>query len=440
MLRTSPLARAALLGGLVLLLQIPVWMIHGLVGERSARKTDAIVEVSEKWGRAQEIVGPLLTIPYRRPIREFAVDGSERVREVWEVATFLPRELVIEGRLETQLRHRGIFEIPVYRTLVSIRGEFDRPDLASLAEGAIAEWDRAEVAMEVADPRGVDNRVVLRFGDSDLAFEPGAGQRPSPGSGIHVPIALWPEDDAVAFSMSLELRGSQKLRFAPVGQHTEVRLRGDWPAPSFQGAWLPSAPAVSGGGFEASWEIPYLGRDFPQQWVGDEYSDQIEESLFGVDLLTPVDGYRTTERSLKYQLMFLGLTFAVIWLVEILASVKVHPIQYALIGAALCIFYLLELSLSEHLGFASAYGLGALAVTSLVFVYLLAVLQLRRRALVVSAFVGGLYAYLFVLLHIEDYALLVGSMGLFLALATIMIATRRVDWYDLHRGDQDADD
>ena len=425
----SPLAKALLLGVLVLLLQIPVWLIHGLVDERDARRSEAVQEVSAKWGGTQAVVGPFLVIPYRALIDRVEADGSSTAQEVVRLATFLPSDLEIDGQLETEVRRRGIFEVPVYRSTLQIRGRFERPDF-DWAQATSVDWDEAQLLVQIQDARGIDSHVRLDWGGSERAFRAGTGHRKSDQSGIHAPLEPFTADE-IEFSTQLALRGSQQLRFAPLGLHTRVKLAGDWADPSFQGAWLPRSHAISANGFEATWEIPYLGRNFPQRWSGNENESAIAASVFGVDLIGPVGGYRATERSLKYQLLFLGLTFVVIWLVEVLGRVRVHPIQYALVGAALCLFYLLELSLSEHLGFALAYSLGALAIVSVVLFYVSAVLG-RRRAVLVGALIAGLYGYLYVLLQIEDYALMVGSIGLFASLAAIMIATRGVDWYSLH--------
>ena len=216
----------------------------------------------------------------------------------------------------------------------------------------------------------------------------------------------------------------------PFGRETSVSLRSNWPHPSFQGNWLPAKRAVTDHGFEASWSIPFLGRNYPQAWNdGTSMSETVAASKFGLDLITPVDEYRMAERSTKYAGLFILLTFATIWLIEVLARLRVHPIQYLLVGAAMCLFFLLELALSEHLGFAPAYAVASVAVVGLIASYSLAALHSPRRAGVVGGLVAALYAYLYVLLKNEDYALLIGSVGLFLMLAAVMYLTRRIDWH-----------
>jgi len=238
--------------------------------------------------------------------------------------------------------------------------------------------------------------------------------------------------DNFNFSFSMGLNGSVGAFFIPFGRDTEVQISSDWDSPSFQGTWLPTNRTVNSDGFKATWSVPFLSRNFPQKWLpSSSLENVIESSAFGVEMISPVDHYRMSERSVKYHILFLVLTFATLWLFEVLAKIRVHPIQYLLIGAGMCLFYLLELSLAEHLGFVQAYSLASAAVVVMVAFYSAAVLKARKRAVIVGIVVTLLYIYLYILLMIEDYALLAGSIGLFVALAAIMFLTRKVDWYSL---------
>jgi inner membrane protein len=234
----------------------------------------------------------------------------------------------------------------------------------------------------------------------------------------------------VAFSFPLSLNGSLGVDVAPFGRTTDVEMQGDDGHPSFQGNWLPAERTVASDSFRARWAISFLGRSYPQAWTSEtQMREPIDASRFGVQLVNPVDHYRMAARSVKYASLFILLTFATVWLIEVLSGVRVHAIQYLLLGGALCIFFLLELSLSEHLGFPTAYATASAAVVAMVAAYSAVVLGRLRRALVVAAGVVLLYAYLYLLLMNEDYALLIGSVGLFAILGAIMFVTRRVDWY-----------
>ena len=251
-----------------------------------------------------------------------------------------------------------------------------------------------------------------------------------PAAGIHAVVGIDANAETVDFSLPLALNGSRGAFFTPFGRNTVVELESNYPHPSFQGNWLPNDRSVSNEGFEARWSIPFLGRSFPQAWTSeDDMEAEIGNSRFGVEFLNPVDHYRMAERSVKYASLFILLTFATLWLFEVRAGVRVHPIQFLMLGGALCLFYLLLLSLSEHMAFVLAYVLASVSVVGMVAAYGVVVLKGVSRALAVGLGVAVLYGYLFVLLVNEDYALLMGSIGLFLILALIMYATRRVDWY-----------
>lgn len=270
---------------------------------------------------------------------------------------------------------------------------------------------------------------VEAVGPSDIGGPPGAMGPSAPG--IHAVVGAGAAiTEPVRFSFPLALNGSVSLHTVPFGETTVVELQADHGSPSFQGNWLPTDRTITDDSFTAKWTIPFLGRSYPQSWVsGTQGRSLIAGSQFGVALVNPVDHYRMTSRSVKYAALFIVLTFATVWLIEVLAGMRVHSIQYLLIGAALCLFYLLELSLSEHVGFTLAYIIASVAVIGMVATYSVVVLRRLSRALVVGAGVALLYAYLYLLLMNEDYALLIGSVGLFAILGGIMYATRNVNWH-----------
>lgn len=427
-IRRSAVTQIFSLGLLALLLQIPVLLVWGLVEERARTRAQAVREIADGWGREQQIVGPFLVVPYE--YRTVHLDAEQRQVATTHrsTVTFLARSLDVDGDLETEKRYRGIFEATVYESTINISGVFELPEDVETAQDVTAyDWDQAEVVFEISDVRSIQNAAVLSWGGEEIDFQPGVGARGTDRIGIHAPVAVDTEADSIAFSSVFRLNGSSAIRFAPMGADTEVRLRANWPDPSFQGAWLPGEREITEEGFTATWRIPNLGRSFPQHWFG-AGSEQIHLSLFGVELISPVDAYRQTERSLKYQILFLTLTFTTIWLFEVLAGARVHWIQYALIGSAMCLFYLLELSLSEHLGFGVAYAIAAGAVLGLVTCYGRAVLRSSGRTAALGGVVAALYGCLYVLLRLEDYALLTGSLLLFLILAAVMYLTRNVDW------------
>ncbi len=433
--RESQLVRIVLVGFLIVLLQIPIAMIGGVVGERQMRRNEAIEEVTSKWGKQQTLIGPMITAPYVKRISETDKDGSPRERTEMRHANFLPDDLRVSGNVDCEVRYRGIFQVPVYSAALDVSGRFARPDFSEwgIAPGDIV-WDQAHLTMRISDARAITNQVSLQWNGERLSFLPGVGDFGGRHTGIHVPMRGRLSGEVFNFSYQLSLNGSQGIFFVPFGRETAVEVNSNWGDPSFQGNWLPSQRSVGKDGFQAKWSIPFLGRNYPQKWRSETgLDDSISSALFGVHFITPVDHYRMSERSVKYEMLFLSLTFITLWLFEILAGVRIHPIQYLLVGAGLCVFYLLELSFAEHLGFTTAYVLATLPVTGLIYFYCSFVLGGYRRSSVMGGVVLLLYGYLYILLMNQDYALLIGSVCLFLMLAVVMFITRKVDWYSIGR-------
>lgn len=427
----SATVRLLSVGLLVLLLQIPILMIGGLVQERQARRDAAIADVSSKWGQSQTIVGPALVLPYTVRWTEHTQGGLQIPRTETRAAIVLPRTLRARGTIQSETRSRGIFAIPVYRLTLVVDGDFNRvaPADLGIAPEDVA-WDRAHLAVGISDVRAVQEQSLVTWNGAPKPFLPGVGRFADAPTGIHANVDVDASTDRAAFSFPLTLNGSVSLSMVPFAENTSVELSANSPSPNFQGAWLPAERTVSPGGFTAKWAIPFLGRNYPQAWTTQSaMRDTIVKSAFGVELIEPVDHYRMADRSVKYAALFILLTFATLWLIEVLADVRIHPIQYLLLGAALCVFYLLELSLAEHLGFPLAYAIAATAVFGLVTAYCVAILETIPRAAFVGSGTASLYGYLYVLLTNEDYALLIGSIGLFAAVAGVMLVTRRVDWY-----------
>lgn len=428
-MRNSQLLRLFVIAFLALLLQIPIAMIGGLVSERQQRNDAAVAEVSSKWGEAQYITGPALVVPYtHRWIDD--VGARPITRAETRNAIVLPEQLTIRGTMKSEVRRRGIFSVPVYRLGMQVEGEFARPRLDELRVSPDdVDWRRAHVALGVSDARAIQEATTLTWNDRRIGFLPGTGGFVEGGTGIHAPVEIT-DSQRIRFAFPLALNGSLRTDVVPFARTTIFELAGDYPHPSFQGKWLPVERTVGERAFTARWSIPFLGRGYPQAWSSDSsMADAIGASRFGVQLMNPVDHYHMASRSVKYAFLFIMLTFATLWLIEVLAGVRVHPIQYLMLGGALCLFYLLELALSEHLGFPVAYALASVAVVGMVGGYSLAVLRRDSHAGIVSAGVALLYGYLYLLLMNEDYALLIGSVGLFVILGAIMFVTRRVDWY-----------
>jgi len=433
--RGSQLLRIVWIAVLAAALLIPVGMIDGIITERQNRRQEAVREVTSIWGERQTVIGPLLVVPYLRQISERDKDGVAKTRIETGHATFLPESLHTGGRLRCETRYRGIYQVPVYTADLDISGVFARPDFAELGiDAAAILWDRAYLSLRVSDARAVINRVSLRWNGQEAPFLPGAGEFGGKEAGIHVPMRGRLAGERFEFASHLTLNGSEDLSFAPFGKETVVEIVSNWGSPGFQGNWLPVERKISENGFRAKWSIPYLGRNYPQQWRSEAgFDEAVLPSCFGMRFVPSLDQYGMAKRSTKYGILFILLTFVTLWLFEIVAGVRIHPIQYLLVGAGLALFFLLEISLAEHMGFAPAYLTATLLITSLIYFYCRFVLGGLRRSAVLGTVVLLLYGYLYALLMNQDYALLIGSLCLFLVLAAIMFVTRGIDWYSGRR-------
>ncbi len=435
-LRTSQFLRALVIVFIILLLQIPTLMVQGLVRERQSLRMEAISDITVKRGAQQTLIGPRLIIPYIKRTTVGTGDKQTTKTET-QYGSFLPSELNIDGTLTTELLYRGIFEVPVYKGELAIAGTFTKPDLSPWSvDPKDILWNNAELVIEIADAHAIQNQVKLGWNDQQIAFAPGLGKyggNLNPGNaGIFASLKGQMTANAFKFNVPITLNGSERLAFAPMGELTKVNLKADWPSPSFQGLWLPTERETGSENFTATWQIPSLGRNFPQAWNTDQpvAADVIQNSVFGVDLISPVDNYRMTERSLKYNFLFLLLTFVTFWLFEATTRLRVHPLQYLMVGAAMTMFYLLQLALSEHIGFDAAYAVASGAVVVLITVYSVAVLRAKGRGGIIGVLEAALYGYLYFVLANESYSLLIGSLGLFVFLAIAMYFTRSMDWLE----------
>ncbi len=434
--QTSLLVKLASIGFLTLLLLIPNAMIQDLVGERQNRQTEAINDVSASWGIPQTITGPVLSIPYSEWTQ---LENDKRVESI-HTAYFLPQALHVDGKVDPELRKRGIYEIVLYQSDMTIAGAFGKPDFAALhIRPEDVHWDQAKLSLGIAGMSGIKNSIQLDWAGTTIRLEPGTANSKILLSGVSNAVPVDAETEAYTFSIPVKLNGSGHLKFEPVGKETTVSLESGWPSPSFEGAFLPDRREVTQAGFSAGWKVLDLNRNYPQQWKDDAYSfgtGSHPSAHFGVRLLQTVDEYAKTERSSKYAILVIGLTFLIYFFFETLRRFHIHPFQYLLVGLALSVFYLLLLSLSEHLGFNAAYAVASAATIGLIAVYSAGVFKNLRLTVQLALLLALIYGFIFIVLQLEDYALLTGSIGIFAALAAVMFYSRNVDWYNLSENTQ----
>lgn len=422
---TTLTAKLIAIGAMILFLLVPAAMIDGTVSERRSRRDHAVGDIHSAWSRRQHLSGPVLTVPI---LLTKGVDKNGKPVVEEHHARLAPETLDIRGKVRTETRRRGIYKTVVYTADLELSGSFDPPkaNLVTANTGEV-QWERARIVFGVSDLRGIKDSAVLEWAGKKLTLDPGNAGVGAVRSGVEawLPAETLRAGKTVSFRLPLSLRGSDGLSFAPYGRTTTVAVESTWSSPSFFGDFLPDSRSVDKAGFKSEWKVLHINRPLLSFWTGDP---QLDESAFGVNLLIPVDHYGSVQRSTKYAVLFIFLTFLAFFLTEFSTSRRLHPVQYLMIGCGLVLFYLLELSLSEHLPFGAAYLVSSLAVVGLLAGYSKALFGAPVAASV-AAGASGLYAFLYVLLRAEDYALLLGSFGLLFALAAVMYATRRVDWY-----------
>ena len=465
MLRNT--GKMIVVGVLVIISWIASLFVLAVVSERTGRQSEAEVQIAEQWGRPQLIAGPVIVVPVKGTVNASAPNSlpnpngsSQPVRHVLYI---LPKELNIDTKLEPEVRSRGIFNAPVYHSRMTLSGSFEQSDLTALGlSPAALLWNEASLVVGLSDTRSVNSGEDAVLAGKRISFLPGAPEWNVGGMGIHakLPTSFTTSIDK-NFNFSLDLSGSKSIRFLPLGENTNITAVAPWGSPSFVGAYLPDEESLTKDNFTASWHISALGRSYPNAWIGtalvslytddqnynpslfgspikspavysgsgDEYGQALAASAFGVNLFREVTFYTLVSRTVKYAILFIALTFLAFYLFEVISGTRVHPFQYLLIGAALVLFYLLLLSFSEHIGFALSYLLSSILTLGMVTAYSASVLKARGRAWIIAAILAVLYAYLYAILQLENYALLFGTLFLFVALAAIMRATRKIEWY-----------
>ena len=449
------------IGILLLLLLIPTFFIQNLVSERQQRQQEAVTEVSSRWAGAQTVSGPIIGIPY---IESIAEGGSTRSVKHW--AYFLPASLDMTARIVPEKRYRGIYQVIVYTTELQVHGTYDSLHLAELnIHPSQWLWNEAAVFFDLGDLQGLKEQVTLHVspksgastaitttpiastpgastsiatglstpptptGIADLDLVPGKFSTDQFKNALSAPLPGWlsqATERPLVFSMTVRFKGTGNLSFIPTGRETKIEASSSWPDPSFTGANLPDLRTVKDSGFIADWKVLALNRTFPQQWKENTYD--LSREAFGVSLIVPVDTYQQTTRSVKYAILIILLTFTAFFLIEWIYQRPIHSLQYILVGFALCIFYTLLLSFSEYIGFNGAYGVAAIATIGLITWYVGSILRSAGMSTFISVLLTAQYGFVFTLIQLQDYALLMGSVGLFITLGAVMYFSRKIKW------------
>lgn len=445
---------------LMLLLLIPSHWVVSLIYERQHRQREVIREISNKWAGQQTISGPVLAIPYLSPVK--IVDKeSVRYEDRTQYFYVLAEELGIDAQTHTELLHRGIFNAVVYQSSIRLSGNFGALQLgkAGIDPGKIL-WKDVRLVVGIGDLKGLKRVPVFTVGDRQVE----AGADDTDIGVFDQNIIVDPGLDSsprepISFRFELDLKGSHALQFTQLAKTTSVSVKGDWGSPKFEGQFLPDGREVTESGFEASWKVPNHFLSLPQQWTssgtritarkpdtGDDFGRYADVGVpvpstveirqadaFGVQFLQPVDHYKKAERTAKYAILIILLTFVSLFFTEVITKKQVHIIQYMLIGAAMIIYYSLLLSFSEYVGFNMAYAIASLATVSLVSIFTARLLGQRKAALLFAAILLLFYLFIFVIIQLEEMALLFGSVGLFVTVALLMHFSAKINWLQQER-------
>lgn len=430
------------IASLMLLLIIPLSMIKGVITERTHYREQARHGIAESWTGAQKLLGPLLVVPYSESkSRSVWDDNLKRYREESYTSRdrlyILPDQLNVTAEMITEKRSRGLYTVPVYTSELNIEGAFDTRPLVELVarKGGRIRLGSAYLAVVVGDIRGVVVQPQLNWGGTTFRFSAGT-EIENLESGMHAKVGLLSGEvvERHPFMFEMSMRGMESIAFSPVGNTTQVTLQGAWPHPSFTGRYLPAErPVIDDHSFNAQWRVSSFSSDMPRiiAACAEGSCQEFSANTFGVSLVNPVDLYQQAERAVKYAILFILLTFVVFFLFEVMKQLRLHPMHYLLVGLALSLFYLLLVSLSEHIAFHWAYLAASLASTTLIGVYVSGVLASMRRGMALAGGLLMLYGMLFAILRSEDNALLMGSLLIFVVLGGVMLVTRKFDWYRL---------
>ena len=425
--KSRPGLKLLLIAGMCTVFFIPQLLLKNLVSERKSTEGEAESEVFEKWAGPQTVTGPVIKVDYSW------MDGTNGKKE-YRTKAILPEQLDVKGHAKTKTLKRGIYDFSVYETSLNITGQFKLPkDFEKLQDEREWYFEKAKIVVGLPNLRGLSDNVVLHLSDTTYNMEAETGDLK--GLSCEVDLSQLLEGETLDFSLVLPFKGSGNIMFAPVGQTTTVHLTSDCVTPSFNGYYLPDERQVTDTGFQAEWKVLAINRDYPQILddsflrFNDYGSTNFDESTFGVELKVPVEQYLQTDRAIKYAFLIILLTFAAVFFIEMRKSKPIHPVQYLLVGIALTIFYTLLLSFSEHMNFGLSYLIASVMTIGLIVAFMASVTKDKKTALGIGLLLAVLYAFVYVLLQLESYALLVGSVGLFIILGIAMFATQKIDWY-----------
>lgn len=438
-IKTSSTARMIMIGFLSIILIIPLVFIESLIQERSIRQKTVVNEISKQWGNEVFILGPILKVPYKVFLEKVITDEktkkvtTETIEHI-KYGYFFPGKLDINSTINPEQKKRGIYTTAVFNGKIEINGVFDSLDFSKeeiKPENVL--WNKSKIIFKTTNVKGVNSVLSIKLNDKDYGLS-SSGDKSYNNYGYYTLesnlISLKEKNKSLKptrFSLKFSVRGSKEVRFIPIGKETTAQIKSSWKTANFIGEFLPFNPdKINNEGFDAKWKILDINRPFSQQHFNG--LPNLNEFDFGVNFKIPVDEYQKSERSAKYGFLVICLTFLIFFLIQTISKINMHPFQYLMIGLALLMFYTLLVSISEHSNFLKAYGIASVSVVGLITTYAKNILKSIKFMSFVGISLSILYTFIFVIIQLESYALLVGSVGLFIILAAVMFVSRKIDW------------
>lgn len=414
----SPTVKMIMIGFLALILLIPLEFVKGLIAERSERKNEVIKEVNDKWGGSIYFYGPILKVPYTDPNSK-----------AYKYAYLFPEKLDNNTTVETKPLNRSIYNATVYTAEMNFTGSYVKPDfdLHNIPDGNI-HWDKATVLIQTTNLKSIKEEVAISFGGKNYTCEPIYNSN-SGFEALETPaVDLTNNRFPASFQFKIKYNGSQLIKLVPIGKTTEMRMKSNWHSPSFTGNFLPNdkTKVITDSGFSAKWKVLHINRAFSQLYFNT--LPDLSKYAFGVNFVVPVDEYQKNERVSKYGFLVIGLTFLTFFLIQAISKIRIHIFQYFMIGIALVMFYTLLIAITEHSSFRLAYVISGIAVVMMITLYSYSILKNRKFPVLIGTSLSALYLFIYIIIQMENYALLVGSIGLFIILGLVMYLSRKIDW------------
>ena len=442
-LKHSITARMLMVGFLILILLIPLSYIKSLITERSQRQEEVVNEINQKWGNEVLLYGPILKVPYKTYTEKLLTNSQTKkvTKETIEhihYAYFFPENLNISSAINPQVKKRGIYKTSVYKSDIQLIGNFAKPNFNSIeTNDRDIIWDKTTIIIKTSNLKGINNQVELSLNDDNYNFVPKYEKQQTNNYNQQISLhkletkylkkGFFEDLEPQNFKINLTVSGSKQFTIIPIGKETNLKVQSNWKTANFIGSFLPlNSDKITESGFDAEWKVLHINRPFSQEYF--EQLPNLNEYAFGVNFMIPVDEYQKSERSAKYGFLVIGLTFLVFFLIQSISKIPIHPFQYLMIGLALTMFYTLLISISEHSNFLKAYLIAGSSVIALIVFYSKSILKTYKFPAFIGISLIALYTFIYVIIQLENYALLVGSIGLFTILAIVMYASRKIDW------------